>query len=153
LGFRAPGRRLAEQHWEAGSRHGVTGGGARDGPFGDRHVRTYVRMAPRPFRPLRELEGAIERGDLEIAVAISRDIAKERGWPIPLDQALGLVVLAAVQQPDAYDGWALRWLARWLTETPRATIDGAAEVAAALADLPGEPQTSLDTIRQAGQPA
>jgi hypothetical protein len=110
-------------------------------------------MAPRPFRPLRELEGAIERGDLEIAVAISRDIAKERGWPIPLDQALGLVVLAAVQQPDAYDGWALRWLARWLTETPRATIDGAAEVAAALADLPGEPQTSLDTIRQAGQPA
>ena len=110
-------------------------------------MRTYVRVNPRPFRPLRELEGAIERGELDIAVAMARDLARERGFRLPLDQALQLVVLAAVGQPDAYDGWALRWFARWLNEAPRATIDGAAEVAAALADLPAEP-SALDTIRQ-----
>jgi hypothetical protein len=97
---------------------------------------------------LRELEGAIERGELNIAVAMAKDLARERGFRMPLDQALQLVVLASVQQPDAYDGWARRWLARWLNEAPRATIDDAAEVAAALADLPGEPSV-LDTIRRA----
>jgi hypothetical protein len=63
------------------------------------------------------------------------------------------VVLAATKQPNAYDGWARRRLARWLTEAPGATIDRAAEVAAALADLPAEPQTALETIRDASRPA
>jgi hypothetical protein len=64
-------------------------------------------MTPRPFRPLRELEGAIERKELDLAVAMAKDLANERGFRLPLDQALQLVVLASVQQPDAYDGWAL----------------------------------------------
>jgi hypothetical protein len=96
-------------------------------------------MAPRPFRPAVEFEAAVRRGDLGLAVAYARDIARERGAPVPLDRALQLVALAAVEQPDAYDGWACRWLARWLTEAPGATIDAAAEVAAQLADLPSEP--------------
>jgi hypothetical protein len=107
-------------------------------------------MGPRPFRPAQELEGAIARGDLTMAVAISKDMAKERGSPIPLDRALELVALAAIREPDAYDAWACRWLARWLSEAPGATIDNAADVAAALADLPAEP-TTLDSIRQAGR--
>jgi hypothetical protein len=105
-------------------------------------------MAPRPFRPLQELADAIGRGDLTMAVAISKDISREHSRPVPLDRALALVALAATREPIAYDAWACRWLARWLTETPGATIDGAAEVAAALADLPTEP-TALDSIEQA----
>ncbi len=98
-----------------------------------------------PHRPVRELEGAIERRELDIAIGIAKDIARERR-PISLELALGLVALVAAEGPD-YDLWACRWLARWLGETPEASIDLAAEVAATLADLPAEPQ-SVEAIRQ-----
>jgi hypothetical protein len=98
-----------------------------------------------PYRPIRELEGAIERRELDMAIGIARDIARERR-PIGLELALGLLALVAADGAD-YDLWACRWLARWLSETPDATIGLAAEVAAALADLPAEPQ-ALETIRE-----
>jgi hypothetical protein len=98
-----------------------------------------------PHRPIRELEGAIERRELDMAIVIARDIARERR-PIGLQQALGLVALVAADGSD-YDPWACRWLMRWLGETPGATISLAAEVAATLADLPAEPQ-AVDAIRE-----
>jgi hypothetical protein len=98
-----------------------------------------------PYRPIRELEGAIERRELDMAIGIARDIARERR-PIGLELALGLLALVAADGAD-YDLWACRWLARWLSETPDATIGLAAEVAAALADLPAEPQ-ALEAIRE-----
>lgn len=105
-------------------------------------------MNPRPFRPVRELEHAIARGDLRMAVALAKDIAAERERPIGLDVALGLLPLVASQELDAYDAWACRWLARWLEESRKATIDTAAELAARLAELPVEPQESLEAIRR-----
>jgi hypothetical protein len=98
-----------------------------------------------PYRPIRELEGAIERHELDMAIGIAKDIARERR-PIGLEPALGLVALMAAEGPD-YDLWACRWLARWLGETRGATISLAAEVAATLADLPAEPQ-AIEAIRQ-----
>lgn len=95
-------------------------------------------MGVGPYRPTRELEAAIERRELEIAVGIAKDIARER-HPIGLALALRLLALVAQQGSD-YDLWACRWLARWLSETPGTTIALAAEVAATLADLPSEPQ-------------
>jgi len=95
-----------------------------------------------PYRPARELERAIERRELDIAIAIAKEIARER--PIGLALALRLVSLVAAEGRD-YDLWACRWLARWLAETPDATIALAAEVAATLADLPAEPQ-AVDSI-------
>jgi hypothetical protein len=94
-------------------------------------------MGVGPYRPTRELEAAIERRELDIAIGIARDIARERR-PIGLVPALALVALVA-EQGDDYDVWACRWLARWLRETPGTTIALAAEVAATLADLPAEP--------------
>jgi hypothetical protein len=47
--------------------------------------------------------------------------------PHRTDLALQLLPLVAVQKPDAYDDWACRWLARWLTETTGTTIDHRAE--------------------------
>ena len=105
-------------------------------------------MGPRPYRPIREFEHAVRRGDLTMAVAIARDIASEHGRPVGLDLALELLPLAAAQR-ELYEAWALRWLARWATESAQATIDQAAEVAAALADLPAEPRNSLTAIRRA----
>jgi hypothetical protein len=98
-----------------------------------------------PYRPIRELERAIERRELEIAIGIAKDIARERR-PIGLGLALGLVALVASERRD-YDLWACRWLARWLAETPGATINVAAELAATLADLPAEP-AALEAIRE-----
>jgi hypothetical protein len=94
---------------------------------------------------VRELEGAIERRELDMAIGIAKDIARERR-PIGLSLALGLVSLVAAEGPD-YDLWACRWLARWLSETPDATIALTAEVAATLADMPAEP-AAVEAIRQ-----
>jgi hypothetical protein len=95
-----------------------------------------------------ELEGAIRRGDLEMASAIARDFARDRGRPIALELALELLPLVVVADLESYDVWACRWLARWLGETRGPTIESAAELAASLADLPSEPATSLAALRQ-----
>lgn len=99
-----------------------------------------------PYRPVRELERAIERGELEIAIGIAKDIARERR-PIGLELALRLTALVAAKGDPQYDLWACRWLARWLGETRQPSIALAAEVAATLADIPAEPQ-SVEAIRQ-----
>jgi len=89
-------------------------------------MRTYVRMmGVGPYRPTRELEAALERRELDIAIGIAKDIARERR-PIGLPLALRLVALVAEQGND-YDLVACRWLARWLSETPETTISLAAE--------------------------
>jgi hypothetical protein len=104
-------------------------------------------MGNPPFRPLREIEHEAERGDLRMAVSLSRDYSREWGHPIPLGVALRLLPLVAQKSPVEYDTWALRWLARWITETPAATIARAVEIAAALADLPGDPD-AYDVLRE-----
>ena len=103
-------------------------------------------MGVAPYRPVRELESAIERGELQIAIAIARDISHER-QPISLELALRLLALVAAQGGADYDLWACRWLARWLSEAQRPSIALAAEVAATLADIPAEPQ-AVEAIRQ-----
>jgi hypothetical protein len=110
-------------------------------------MRTYVRVTPRPYRPAVELTAALERGELEFAVALAAELSSERRRPIELDLALRFLPLLAAQRSEDYDAWALRWLERWVAETAGATIERAAEVAAALADLPSEPHTALASIR------
>jgi hypothetical protein len=96
-------------------------------------------MTPRPWRPAKELEGALERGDLRYAVRLAEELRLERGRPIPLATAARFLPLIARESPNEYDAWSLRWLARWASETGTATIERAAEIAASLADLPSEP--------------
>ncbi len=103
-------------------------------------------MAPRPYRPLVELEGALARGEVDFAVALAVELAEQRRRPIELGLALGFLPLIAAQRPREFDAWALRWLARWLAETPAAGIEQAAELAGLLADLPAEPGV-LEAIR------
>jgi hypothetical protein len=102
-------------------------------------------FVPRPYRPDRELDGHLDRGELDFAIALAKDIAHERGRPLGLDLALRFLPLIAAQRPEAYDEWALRWATRWMSETNGATITGAAAVVAALAELPVEP-SALDSI-------
>jgi hypothetical protein len=107
-------------------------------------------MGNSPFRPLREIEHEAGRGDLRMAVSLSRDYEREVGHPIPLGVALWLLPLIARQSPVEYDTWALRWLARWIAETPAATIARAVEVAASLADLPGDPE-AFESLQELGR--
>jgi len=104
-------------------------------------------MTPRPYRPSAELDVALERGELQLAVALAREVAEDRRRPVDLALALRFMPLVAAQRPHAYDMWACRWLVRWLTETDGATIDQAVDVAAGLAALPVEPD-AIDAILQ-----
>ena len=104
-------------------------------------------MAPRPYRPAAELEAALARGDLQLAVNLAREVAEDRGRPVDVALALRFLPLVAAKRPLAYDMWACRWLARWLTETEGATIDQAVDVAAGLAALPVEPD-AIQAIQQ-----
>jgi hypothetical protein len=110
-------------------------------------MRTCVRMGPRPYNPRIELNGALDRGQLDHAVLLAREVAEDSRRPIPLDTALRFLPLVAAQRTEQFDGWALRWLVRWITETPGATIGRAAEVACSLADAHEEP-LALDSIRR-----
>jgi hypothetical protein len=111
----------------------------------------FVMMGPGPHRPVREFEAAIRRGDLEMASVLAREIARARGTPISLDLALELLPLVVAHDVDSYDGWACRWLVRWLSETRAPTIEDAAELAGALADMPSEPMPALAVLRRARQ--
>jgi hypothetical protein len=71
-------------------------------------------------------------------MTLAEELRIERGKPISLELAARFLPLIARESPREYDAWALRWLGRWAIETG-STIGRAAEIAAALADLPAEP--------------
>jgi hypothetical protein len=106
-------------------------------------------MGPRPWKPAKELDAALERGDLRYAMSLAEELRIERREPISLEHAARFLPLIARESPTEYDAWALRWPARWITETPNATIEQAAERAAELAELPDEPSL-LDALRSGG---
>jgi hypothetical protein len=95
-------------------------------------------MGPRPWKPKVELAGALEQGNLDTAIILAKEVVEDHGQ-VELRTALGFLPLVADQRPDEYDRWAAKWLVRWLSEARSPTIDGAAEVAATLADLPADP--------------
>ena len=112
-------------------------------------MRTYVRMmTSSPYRPVRELEAAIARGELDFALAHAKEVARERRAPLDLGLALDLLMLVAAQQRHAYDGWALRWLGRWIAEAREPTIAQAATLAGSLAEMPRAPSAAADAIRR-----
>lgn len=110
-------------------------------------------MGNPPFRPLREIQRELQRGNLDIATAIAKDFARAHHRPIPLDAALAFLPLVASKQGDSYDVWACHWLVRWLNESRQADIDRTADLAAALAELPADPDTALGTIREELRPS
>jgi hypothetical protein len=58
-------------------------------------MRTYVRMGPGPYRPVSELEDALARGELDMAIGHAKEVADKRGRPIDLDLALRFLPLVA----------------------------------------------------------
>ncbi len=106
-------------------------------------------MTPRPYRPMVELEAALERGELDFALALAAEVTVERRAPLDLGLALRFLPLLAAARSERYDAWALRWLARWISETREATIERAAEIAVGLADLPAEPRSAFESIMRA----
>jgi hypothetical protein len=103
-------------------------------------------MGPRPWRPAAELEGALARGDLRFAITLADELRVRHGRPIPLELAADFLPLIARESPREYDAWALRWLARWASESA-GTAEQAAELTAALADLPSEP-AAIEQLRR-----
>jgi hypothetical protein len=109
-------------------------------------VRTYVRMG-RPYRPVRELEAHLERGELEFALALARALAVERERPLDLAVTIRFLPLIAAERAEEFDVWALRWMERWCAELRRrASVDDAVEVAQGLAEMPIDPERALQVI-------
>jgi hypothetical protein len=101
----------------------------------------------RPYRPVRELEAHLDRGELEFALALARAIAVERERPLDLALTIRFLPLVARARPADYDLWTLRWLERWCAELgPRASIDDAVEIVQGLAEIPVDPEAGLETI-------
>jgi hypothetical protein len=100
-------------------------------------------MGPRPWNPRSELDAALERGDLDFAITLADELRIERGRPVDLRTALRFLPLIAAERPDDYDTWSLRWLGRWIVETPETTIDHAADVTTALAAVPVDPDALI----------
>lgn len=142
-GFHRPDVRAEDDKTVHEDVHDHIGGGLVS--LRPRCMRTYVPMAPRPWRPAKELDGALDRGDLRYAKSLAEELRIEKGRPIPLDTASRFLPLIARESPKEYDTWALRWLARWASENKAATIERAAEIAASLADLRAEP-SMLDRL-------
>jgi hypothetical protein len=92
-------------------------------------------------RSLRELERAIESGERGIAETIARECSEAS-----LELALGLLPIAAVNEPGSYDERARAWLVRWIVETPQASIGQVAELARALTHVPADP-SAMDAAR------
>jgi hypothetical protein len=108
----------------------------------------------RPYRPVRELEAHLARGELDFAIALARAVSDERGRPLELEVTLGFLPVIAAQRPDLFDPWALRWLERWCGELrERVSIDDAVEVARGLAEIPVDPEHALASIRAAAEAA
>jgi hypothetical protein len=112
-------------------------------------MRTCVRVGDPPYRPIKELERAIARGELDFAIGYARELGQTRGRPLDLALAVGLLALIAAQRPRAYDAWALRWLGRWIAEARRPTIARAAELAGALADMGVQHPGAREAVEQA----
>ena len=101
----------------------------------------------RPYRPVRELEAHLERGELEFALALARAIAVEREQPLDLAVMVRFLPLIATDRPEDFDVWALRWLERWCGEMrKRASIDDGVEVVQGLAEIPIDPEHALQVI-------
>jgi hypothetical protein len=101
----------------------------------------------RPYRPVRELEAHLARGELDFAIAVAKVVAGERTRPLDLGLMLRFLPLVAAQRPDEFDVWALRWLERWCGELRgRASIDDAAELVAGLAEIPVDSERALRAI-------
>jgi hypothetical protein len=91
---------------------------------------------------LKQIEDAVQQGNLREAIELARVFARAHGRPIPLSSAAEILPLVARQSPSEYDAYALDFLERWVKERAR-TIDEAADLAAALAELPENPSTKL----------
>lgn len=101
----------------------------------------------RPYHPVRELEGHLDRGELDSAIVLAHELAQERRRPLELALTVRFLPLIAVQRPDAFDPWGLRWLERWCAERRgSATVDDASELAAALAELAVDPDRALQAV-------
>jgi hypothetical protein len=109
-------------------------------------MRTCVRMS-RPYRPIRELEAHLDRGELEFALALARELADERGRPLELELMVRFLPLVAAERPAEYDTWTLRWLERWCAQLGRrASIDDALEIVHGLVAIPVDAEQGLAAV-------
>lgn len=78
------------------------------------------------------LQRAIERGDLGLVRLAASECER-----IDLEEALGILLLIADQEPEVYERAAVRWLGRLLASRPALGFDGAGQVLDEMAEIAG----------------
>jgi hypothetical protein len=78
------------------------------------------------------LQRAIERGDLERVRLAASECER-----IDLEEALGILLLIADQEPEIYERAAVRWLGRLFASRPGLGFDVAGQVLDEMAEISG----------------
>jgi hypothetical protein len=90
-----------------------------------------------------QFQRALERGSVVDAISAAKAMGS-----LSLGDALALCVVLAERDRPRYHRAAVRWIARFLTETADASLEEAQLVTAALSALPAAPRVALPMLRE-----
>ena len=86
---------------------------------------------------------ALANGNLQLVRAAAGELPVIR-----LDDALRVCLLIRDRDPQRYERAALRWVARFAVEARDASLADVQAAAAALEQLPGEPDEAMNRLQQ-----
>jgi hypothetical protein len=110
----------------------------RAGSSACEHV--FVSTQGSPYQRFRR---ALATGNLNIIRAAAAELPR-----IDLGDALAVCVAIRDSEPERFERAALRWLARFCVERPRATVADVQLAAGAFESMASEPDAALETLRR-----
>ena len=93
--------------------------------------------------PYARFRRALQTGSLPVVRAAAAELPTIR-----LDDALRVCLLIRESDPEQYERAALRWVGRFALEAREATLADVRTAAAALEQLPHEPDDSMASLQQ-----
>jgi hypothetical protein len=92
--------------------------------------------------PYARFRRALETGNLAIVRAAASELPR-----VELDDALRVCLIVREQDRDRYEQAAVRWLARFCLERPRASLNDVIEAAVAFERMAREPERGLEALQ------
>jgi len=93
--------------------------------------------------PYQRFRRALATGNLNIIRAAAAELPR-----VDLGDALAVCVAIREAEPERFERAALRWLARFCVERPRATVADVQLAAGAFESMASEPDAALETLRR-----
>ena len=93
--------------------------------------------------PYQRFRRALATGNLNIIRAAAAELPR-----VDLGDALSVCMAIRDSEPERFERAALRWLARFCVERPRATVADVRLAADAFESMAGDPAAALETLRR-----